>query len=123
MALFNKLPGFRRAAPGVERIILRRLPAALTIGLAVLVLPSLAYRLAGRGSWDLSQSVSMIDIYAMGAVLLYCNVIAFIFFAALIVMLMKGPAYAADPYYVDDTESPGEDVDNMPETGKPPRRI
>lgn len=106
MGLFNKLPGFQRAPPGMEREILRRIPAALTIGLAILVLPSLYMRLAGHSSWNISQSVSMVDIYAMGAILFYCNVIAFIFFAALIVMLMKGPAYVADAYDLSDADSP-----------------
>lgn len=106
MGLFNKLPGFQTSPAGLERKILRSLPAALTVGLAILVLPSLILRLTGYSSWDVSQSVSMVDIYAMGAVLFYCNVIAFIFFAALIVMLMKGPAYVADAYPLDDAEAP-----------------
>lgn len=124
MGLFNKLPGFQRTPPGMEREILRRIPAALTIGLAILVLPSLYMRLAGHSSWDISQSVSMVDIYAMGAILFYCNVIAFIFFAALIVMLMKGPAYVADAYYFDDAESPRQpNADDGPEgTGPADRR-
>lgn len=106
MELFNKLPGFQRSPAGLERKILRCLPAALTMGLAVLVLPSLILRLTGYSSWNVSQSVSMVDIYAMGAILFYCNVIAFVFFAALIVMLMKGPAYVADAYPMEDAESP-----------------
>lgn len=106
MNLFNKLPGFQRSPPGLERKILRRIPAALTIGLAILVLPSLILRLTGHSRWDPAQTVSMVDIYAMGAVLFYCNVIAFIAVAAFIVMVMKGPAYVADAYPVNDGDSP-----------------
>ena len=106
MGLFNKLPGFQRSPAGMERTVLRCIPAALTLGLAALLLPSLILRLTGHSSWDLSASASMVDIYAMGAVLFYCNVIAFIGFAAFIVMLMKGPAYVADAYPLDDAEAP-----------------
>lgn len=106
MGLFNKLSGFQRSPAGLERKILRCLPAALTMGLAILVLPSLVLRVTGYSSWDVSQSVSMVDIYAMGAILFYCNIIAFVFFAALIVMLMKGPAYVADAYPLDEAEFP-----------------
>lgn len=107
MDLFKKLPGFQRTPAGLERKILRRIPAALTIGLAVLALPSLILRLTGYSSWDITQSVSMVDIYAVGAILFYCNIIAFVFFAALIVMLMKGPAYVADAYKLEDADAPG----------------
>lgn len=106
MGLFNKLPGFQRSPAGLERKILRCIPSALTLGLAILLMPSLILRLTGHSSWDTSQAVSMIDIYAMGAVLFYCNVIAFIATAAFIVMMMKGPAYVADAYLLSDAESP-----------------
>lgn len=124
MDLFKKLPGYSRSPAGFERKILRAIPPALTIGLAILVLPSLILRLTGHSSWDVSQSVSMVDIYAMGAILLYCNVMAFIFFAALIVMLMKGPAYVADAYYFEDADAPRpQRADDEPERSHPPSRL
>lgn len=106
MGLFNKLPNFQRSPPGLERRILRRIPAVLTVGLVLLILPSLLLRLTGRASWDLGQMVSMVDIYAMGAVLLYCNVVVTVAVGAFIVMLMKGPAYVADAYPLSDADAP-----------------
>ncbi len=106
MGLFNKLPNYQRSPPGLERRILRRIPAAFTVGLGLLVLPSLLLRLSGRASWDLGQMASMVDIYAMGAVLFYCNVVVAVAVGAFIVMLMKGPAYVADAYPLSDADSP-----------------
>lgn len=106
MGLFNKLPGFQRSSAGVERKILRAIPSVLTIGLGILMLPSLFLRLTGRSSWDPSEAVSMIDIYAMGAILFYVNMVIVVGTGALIVMLMKGPAYVADAYPLDDADSP-----------------
>jgi hypothetical protein len=54
--LFNKLPGFQRTPPGLERTILRRLPRITLLGTAL--------------------------------------------------MVMKGPAYVADPYSLSDADRP-----------------
>lgn len=106
MGLFNKLPGFQRSPAGLERKVLRWIPAALTMGLGVLVLPSLILRLTGRQGWQAGQVASMVDIYAMGAILFYCNIIVAVAMTAFIVMLMKGPAYVADAYPLNDADSP-----------------
>lgn len=106
MRLFNTLPGFQRTPPGLERKILRWLPTALTMGLGLLLLPSLLLRLSGRSNWHFDQLVSMVDIYAMGAILFYCNMLVAVAVGAFVVMLMKGPAYVADAYHVDDADSP-----------------
>src|SRR5690554_3778356 len=106
MGLFNTLPGFQRSPAGLERKILRCMPLALTGGLGILVLPSLILRLSGRSGWHPDQIVSMVDIYAMGAILLYCNLLVAITVGAFVVMLMKGPAYVADAYPLIDADAP-----------------
>ena len=106
MGLFNKLPDSQRSPAGLERKILRWIPAALTAGLGILVLPSFILRLTGRQSWGGDGIASMVDIYAMGAVLFYCNMIFTVATGAFIVMLMKGPAYVADVYPLSDADAP-----------------
>lgn len=106
MALFNKLPGYSRSPAGIERKILRALPSTLTLGLGVLILPALFLRLTGRSTWDISQTASMVDIYTMGAVLMFVNVVGIVGTGAFIVMVMKGPAYVADRYDMDDADEP-----------------
>lgn len=106
MQLFNKLPGFTPSPPGLERTVLRCIPGALTGGLAALMLPSLLLRLSGRVGWHSAEAVTMTDIYALGGVLFYCSLVFVCGLAAFIVMLMKGPAYAADAYPVPDADAP-----------------
>lgn len=106
MGLFNKLPGSQRSPAGLERKILRWIPVTLTLGLGLLVLPSFILRLTGRQGWGADQAASMTDIYAMGAILFYCNMIFTVATGAFIVMLMKGPGYVADAYPLSDADSP-----------------
>ena len=108
MGLFKKLPDSRRSPAGLERKILRWIPAALTIGLGLLVLPSFILRLTGQQSWASDGVASMTDIYTIGAVLFYCNMIFTVAVGALVVMLMKGPGYVADAYPLSDADAPRE---------------
>ena len=52
------------------------------------------------------QQLTMIDIYAVSAIILYWNVLLTAAIAAFIVMVMKGPAYVADAYPLDDNDAP-----------------
>lgn len=118
MALFNKLPGFQRSPAGIERKILRAIPSTLTLGLGILVLPSLLLRLTGHGTWDLSHVASMVDIYTMGAVLLFVNIVGIVGTGAFIVMVMKGPAYVADAYEVGDSDAPRQPKPRYTQSGR-----
>lgn len=104
--MFDKLPGHERSVYGRERVVLRYIPRALWIGLVILLAPSVVLRLTGVITSDDQGVVSMVDIYALGGVLLYCNLIFFVAMAAFIVMVMKGPAYVADAYQLDDADAP-----------------
>ena len=108
MALISKLPGYRTAPPGLERTTLRLLPAALAVGLAIFMSPSVLLRIL---PWDmhpiaLAELIAKADMYAAGCMLAYWNLLIFIAFAALIVVLMKGPAYVADAYPLVDADFP-----------------
>lgn len=108
MKLLNKLPGYTPSEPGCERTVLRALPCTFALGLGVLMLPSLLLRF---GSWQmhpiqLDELISKADIYAAGAMLCYCSLTVAITIGAIIVMVMKGPAYVADAYPLPDAERP-----------------
>ena len=106
--LFNKLPGFARAAPGLERKVLALLPKIFLVGILGSILPSLATRFlpwAASGS-DLVKMTTNADIWAISGLLLLWAVGATAGFAAFIVMVMKGPAYVADAYPLADAEEP-----------------
>ena len=98
--LFNKLPGFQRSPPGAERTVLRRLPLVTLLGTALLLLPSLLARIA---SWlepaqESSSGPGMVDLYVISLIILHWTVVFTAGIAAFIAMVMKGPAYVADPY-------------------------
>ena len=108
MQLFNRLPGFIRTPPGRERDILRLLPGLLLLGTLVLALPSLAARIfivAGNEN-EIATHIMTVDIYGISLVVLHWTVVLTVAIGAFIVMVMKGPAYVADPYPLVDSEHP-----------------
>lgn len=110
MRLLNRLPGSVPVQPGLERAVLRAIPFALAAGLGILLLPSMLIRL---WSWpldaiQLQALITKADIYAFGAMLCYCNLMVAIAIGAFIVMLMKGPAFVADPYPLSDADRPAD---------------
>ncbi|MBK6975031.1 MAG: hypothetical protein IPH26_19550 [Sterolibacteriaceae bacterium] len=108
MTAFNKLPGFTPIPPGLERLVLRRLPDGLLLGTLLIGLPALLARLfpwTGREA-DVTVRIMTIDIYAIAVVVLHWTIVFTIAIAAFIVMVMKGPAYVADAYPLEDAEEP-----------------
>lgn len=108
MRLFNRLPGFTRTPAGAERAILRALPSALWSGTLLLCLPSLATHAWTwlTGSAETFQPLTMTDIYSVSAIILHWTALFTVAIAASIVMVMKGPAYVADGYPLDDSDTP-----------------
>ena len=104
MNLFNRLPGFTRTPAGKERVVLRRLPRVLLLGTLLLTAPSLLARLIA--SPDDALAVTTTDIYVISLIILHWTVVFTVGLAAFIIMMMKGPAYVADPYHLDETETP-----------------
>lgn len=111
MELFNRLPGFVRSPPGVERIVLRRIPAVLAIGVGLLTAPSLLLRIRDWWWGQGAPPAQIVDIYAMSALLLFFNLVLLATLGAFIVMVMKGPAYVADAYPLIDADAPAKAQD------------
>jgi hypothetical protein len=103
MNLFNRLPGFPRTPAGKERVVLRLLPKAFLLGTVLLAIPSLLARLIA-GPED-TLAVTTTDIYVISLIILHWTVVLTVGIAAFIVMLMKGPAYVADAYPLDEAET------------------
>lgn len=104
-AWFNKLPGFQKTPAGLERTVLRQLPQVTVLGTAVLLLPSLLLRLF---EWlepplESTGGLGMVDVYVISLVVLHWTVMFTAGIAAFIVMVMKGPAYVADPYLMQES--------------------
>ena len=108
MELFNILPGFQKSPPGLERVILRRLPAILWQGTALLVLCGLV---AQFWPWEGTQAqvftrITSLRIGFISLLILHWTVVLTVGIGAFIVMVMKGPAYVADAYPLEDADTP-----------------
>ena len=103
MNLFNRLPGFPRTPAGKERVILRRLPGIFLLGSLLISTPSLLVRLIT--SPDNPLLVMTTDIYVVSLIILHWTVVLTVGIAAFIVMIMKGPAYVADAYPLQEAET------------------
>lgn len=103
MSLFNRLPGFTRTPAGKERVVLRLLPKALLFGTLLLSLPSLVVRLIV--SPEDALAVTTTDIYVISLIILHWTVVFTVGLAAFIIMMMKGPAYVADAYPLQEAET------------------
>ena len=119
MELFKQLPGFTPSPPGIERVVLRYLPAAAIWGTLALSLMLLAVRLFLVGEW--TAALSRVEIFIISLTVLYWGALLTGTIAAIIVMVMKGPAYVADAYPLPDSDQP--DVETTvfasPEKKKP----
>lgn len=76
------------------------------------MLPVLAVYLAPllplRGSEpEIAATLDLVKIYAISAVCLHWTVVLTLSLGCIIVVLMKGPAYVADAYPLQDTDRPG----------------
>lgn len=108
MSLFNVLPGFQKTPAGLERQILRRLPRVLGVGTLLLALVSLLARIWpwSGPEWEIATRITSVDIGVISLVVLHWTVVLTVGIGAFIVMVMKGPAYVADPYPLSDAERP-----------------
>ena len=106
--LFNRLPGFQETPAGQERTVLRLLPKALMLGTLLLCLPSLAVRLwwASAPAHEVATRITTVDIYAISVLVLHWTVVFTVGIGAVIVMVMKGPAYVADAYPMEGMNRP-----------------
>lgn len=108
MNAINRIPGFVQTPAGRERDVLRLLPRVLVLGTLLLALPSLAARIFfGEGdAVEASTRLQTVDILAISILVLHWTLVLTMAIAAFIVMVMKGPAYVADAYPVEDAETP-----------------
>lgn len=105
---FRKLPGFTRSAPGLEHAILRRLPTILVAGTLLVALPSLLGRVLFGDAGSDPFRLMTVDLYVIGMVLLHWSAVLTVGIGAVIVMVMKGPAYVADAYPLVEVASADE---------------
>lgn len=94
--------------PGLERILLKQLPAVLLLGSLAIALPSLLLRLfdqvqPGHLPDRLIQST---DFLAFGVWVVHVTALVTVAIGAFMVVVMKGPVHHADDYPLSDADRP-----------------
>jgi len=95
MRYFNKLPGFIKTPSGIEWILLRKLPLIFAACAAV---PVTAILLLYFGNQTLDPEQLKTIYLCLGILFSIFFFVGAAAIGCIVVMIMKGPAYVADPY-------------------------
>ncbi len=110
------LPGSVRSASGLEWTLWRKLPLILVVGTALPLLVLLALHLIyADGSSAQERWLQMADYIVAGVVIFHWTVVGTVAIGCVVVMLMKGPGYVADPMEVSHSDRPRVDNLNVPD--------
>ncbi len=104
MNYFNKLKGFQRSPAGLEWQIWKRLHLILAAGTVLPLLASAAaYVLDGlEPAAQNSRAVEQFFYVMLGVVILHWTPVLTLAIGCAIVVLIKGPAYVADAYEMEE---------------------
>lgn len=102
MNWLKRLPSARREPPGFEWVILRHTPKLMFYGTSIFVvlLAILQYGIEPSGSSRLW------GVYLIAGLIFFWTMLFTAALCAFIVYLMKGPAFVADAYYLEDSDLP-----------------
>jgi len=95
MSYFNKLPGFIRTPSGFEWVLLKKLPLAFAIGTAI---PGTAITFIYFNNPTLNPEQLKTIFQCLGIIFSIWFFVGAAAIGCVVVMIMKGPAYVADPY-------------------------
>jgi hypothetical protein len=107
MNYFNKLIGFQRSPSGMEWHVWRKLPLILLVGTALPLLFSVcAYALnALEATTNAQRAVAQFFYVMLGIVIFHWMMVLTLAIGCAIVIVMKGPAYVADAYNMEEPQS------------------
>ena len=102
MNWLKRLPSTRREPPGLEWSILRYTPKLTVYGTSafLILLAILQYGIEPSGSSRLWE------LYLIAGLIFFWTILFTAALCAFIVYLMKGPAFVADAYYLEDSDFP-----------------
>ena len=111
MSKFLRKVAERSEPPGLEQALLRKLPVWGAGGTFVPVIMALLNRwfpVAGSAQ-ELVKREVLVDALALGAVITVWTAVLTVAIGCVVVMVMKGPHYAADSYHIDDAPDKPDD--------------
>jgi predicted membrane metal-binding protein len=95
MRYFNKLPGFIKTPSGIEWVLLKKLPLIFGICAAI---PTAAILFIYFGNQPVNPEQLKTIYMCLGVLFSICFFVGAAAIGCIVVILMKGPAYVADPY-------------------------
>jgi hypothetical protein len=113
-----------RYPPGIEREILRKIPKYLLGSIIIPLFMVMFVRLPPIESLftstveEVVKLHTTIDFLSIAIFVSVLPIIIAVTIGCIIVILMKGPAYIADAYDVDDADEPDEDDKGIKQDGK-----
>jgi hypothetical protein len=96
------LPPTRREPPGFEWFVLRSVPKLMVYGTSLFVIP---FAILQYGI-EPSSSSKLWELYFIAGLIFFWTMLFTAALCAFIVYLMKGPAFVADAYYLEDSDLP-----------------
>ncbi len=97
----------RKVPPGLEVEILRRLPRVTIIGSLLLAAMAVIVRvLPPEPGVDAAKHIKTVDIFTIASSITFLTAVLTVAIGAVIVHIMKGPAYVADSYPVAHSDRP-----------------
>lgn len=108
-----------RYPPGLERVLLRKIPKYLLGSIIIPLFMVIFVRLSpienlfASTAEEVAKLHTTIDYLSIAIFVGVLPVILALFIGCIIVILMKGPAYIADAYDVDDADKPDDDDKNI----------
>ncbi len=107
MNWLRKVPGSHRAAAGLEWKLWRKLPLIFAVGTALPLAALAALHLLVDDTTAAGlRRLQLADYMVFGLVLFHWSLVVTAGIGCVIVMVMKGPAYAADSYAVSHSDRP-----------------
>ena len=106
MDFFKRLHN-RVERPGLELLILRKLPRITLLGtLLPAVLSVLVRVLPPQLGVDVAKHIRSVDIFAIATTVTFWTAVLTVAIGCVVVHVMKGPAYVADAYPVEHADRP-----------------
>jgi hypothetical protein len=102
--LHTRLPGSRKEPPGLERIVLRRMPMLLVIGTLLPALYALALQWLVPPTTAGMHEMQTAQYAVIGVVLFHWMAVMLTSLICAIVVVMKSHAVVADAYPLPDAE-------------------
>ena len=97
----------RLVPPGLEYRILKMLPRITLIGAMIPVAMSVLVRIMPpKPDVDVAKHIKSVDIFAIATEITFLTAMFTVAIGAVVVHIMKGPAYIADPYDVSHSDRP-----------------